>query len=86
MLDRGDDEAFFEAVPTVSIDESVLERSGRVAAARADFHWMTLGAGRPSRGHSRRILPGIVDVASSMPWTPRTLLFGRRMARSFYLE
>ena len=44
MLDRGEDDAFFEAVPTVSIDESVLERSGRVAAARADFHWDDVGS------------------------------------------
>src|SRR5690606_37036499 len=43
-LDRGDDEAFFEAVPTVSVDEAVLERSGRVAAARADFAWDDVGA------------------------------------------
>ena len=44
LLDRGDDAAFFEEVPTVSVDETVFERSGRVGAVKANFRWDDLGS------------------------------------------
>ena len=44
LLDRGDDAAFFEEVPTVSVDEAVFKRSGRVGAVRANFRWDDLGS------------------------------------------
>lgn len=44
LLDRGDDAAFFEEVPMVSIDEAVFERSGQVGAVKANFHWDDLGS------------------------------------------
>ncbi|MSR22896.1 MAG: mannose-1-phosphate guanylyltransferase [Gemmatimonadetes bacterium] len=43
-LERGNDEAFFDAVATISVDEAVLERSGRVGAVRADFEWDDVGS------------------------------------------
>lgn len=43
-LDAGDVNAFFDAVPSVSIDEGLLERSDRVAMLRADFRWDDVGA------------------------------------------
>lgn len=44
LLDQGDTEAFFRAVPNISVDEAVLERSGRVASLEATFRWDDVGA------------------------------------------
>jgi mannose-1-phosphate guanylyltransferase len=43
LLDRDEDAAFFEAVPTISVDEAVLERSGHVGAVEATFAWDDVG-------------------------------------------
>ncbi|TVR64399.1 MAG: mannose-1-phosphate guanyltransferase [Gemmatimonadales bacterium] len=43
LLDRGQDERFFERVTHISVDEAVLERSGRVAAVEARFRWDDVG-------------------------------------------
>ncbi|MFB6360419.1 MAG: sugar phosphate nucleotidyltransferase [Halobacteriales archaeon] len=43
-LEAGEPAAGFAAVDAVSIDESVLEGSDRVAAVRAEFSWDDLGA------------------------------------------
>ena len=43
-LEAGRDARFFEEAPIISIDEAVLERSGRVATVRADFAWDDLGS------------------------------------------
>jgi len=42
-LEAGDVEGFFEAVPTLTIDEGLLERSDVVAVARARFLWDDVG-------------------------------------------
>lgn len=42
-LERGETEAFFEEAPNLSIDEGLLERSDRVAVARATFSWDDVG-------------------------------------------
>ncbi|MGH7457976.1 MAG: mannose-1-phosphate guanylyltransferase [Longimicrobiaceae bacterium] len=44
LLEKGRDDAFFERVTPVSIDEGVLERSGRVGVVRANFRWDDAGA------------------------------------------
>ena len=44
LLDRGDVRGFFDAAPTLSIDEGVLERSDRVAVVRSTFRWDDVGA------------------------------------------
>ena len=44
LLDAGDDAAFFEHAPSLSIDEGVLERSQRVGVVRARFTWDDVGA------------------------------------------
>jgi mannose-1-phosphate guanylyltransferase len=42
---RGDDpDSFFDRVPSLSIDEGLLERSDRVAVLPAEFHWDDIGA------------------------------------------
>ena len=43
LLDEGDEKAFFEAVPTISVDEAVFERSPQVGAVRATFQWDDVG-------------------------------------------
>ncbi len=54
LLDQGADEAFFQRVPPISVDEAVLERSGRVGTVEATFrwddvgNWNALGRTRPS--------------------------------------
>lgn len=44
LLDEGRDDEFFRTVPSISVDEAVLERSDRVAVARARFRWDDVGA------------------------------------------
>ncbi len=43
LLDEGRDEAFFERAPSISVDEAVLERSGRVGTVEATFRWDDVG-------------------------------------------
>jgi mannose-1-phosphate guanylyltransferase/ActR/RegA family two-component response regulator len=43
LLDEGDVAGFFAAVPTISVDEAVFERSARVGAVRATFRWDDVG-------------------------------------------
>lgn len=44
LLEAGDPEQFFREAPNLSIDEGLLERSDRVAVARATFSWDDVGA------------------------------------------
>jgi mannose-1-phosphate guanylyltransferase len=44
LLDADDVPAFFQRAPSLSIDHGLLERSNRVAAARASFGWDDVGA------------------------------------------
>lgn len=41
---EGDEAAFFDAVSNISVDETVLERSDRVAVMPATFQWDDVGA------------------------------------------
>jgi mannose-1-phosphate guanylyltransferase len=43
LLDAGRDDEFFEVVSPISVDEAVLERSGRVGTLRATFRWDDVG-------------------------------------------
>jgi mannose-1-phosphate guanylyltransferase len=43
-LDRGDVEAYFQEVSPISVDEAVLERSGRVGTVEATFRWDDVGS------------------------------------------
>ncbi len=44
LLEEDDAEGFFQAVSPISVDEAVLERSGRVASVRATFEWDDVGS------------------------------------------
>jgi mannose-1-phosphate guanylyltransferase len=44
LLEAGDVAGYFAAVPSLSIDEGLLERSGAVAVLPADFRWDDVGA------------------------------------------
>ncbi len=44
LLDAGHVAEFFDRVPVISVDEGVLERSARVAVARAEFEWDDVGS------------------------------------------
>lgn len=44
LLDGGDVEGFFREAPNISVDEAILERSGRVASVRATFAWDDVGS------------------------------------------
>jgi len=44
LLEEGKVAEFFQRVPSISVDEGVLERSSRVAALRATFRWDDVGA------------------------------------------
>jgi mannose-1-phosphate guanylyltransferase len=43
LLEGGDVDGFFQAVPSISVDEALLERSQRVASLRATFQWDDVG-------------------------------------------
>jgi mannose-1-phosphate guanylyltransferase len=43
LLDAGEDARFFDEVPSISVDEAVMERSDRVGAVRAGFSWDDVG-------------------------------------------
>lgn len=43
LLDSGEEELFFQRAAHISVDEAVLERSGRVAAVEAAFRWDDVG-------------------------------------------
>lgn len=43
LLEAGDVDGFFHAVPEASVDEAVLERSARVATVEATFRWDDVG-------------------------------------------
>ncbi|MFW5904888.1 MAG: mannose-1-phosphate guanylyltransferase, partial [bacterium] len=43
-LEEGRPERFFDEAPKISVDEAVLERSGRVAAVEAGFRWDDVGS------------------------------------------
>jgi mannose-1-phosphate guanylyltransferase len=44
LLEGGDTEGFFREAPNISVDEAILERSGRVASVRATFGWDDVGS------------------------------------------
>lgn len=44
IIREGGVDEFFRRVPTLSIDEGLLERSDRVAVVPADFHWDDVGS------------------------------------------
>ncbi|NIR44111.1 MAG: mannose-1-phosphate guanylyltransferase [Gemmatimonadetes bacterium] len=43
-LDRGDIEGFFAAIPNLTIDHGLMERSPHIATVKADFAWDDVGA------------------------------------------
>jgi mannose-1-phosphate guanylyltransferase len=43
VLDSGDPEVFFDAVPRLSIDHGILERSDRIGVIEATFDWDDVG-------------------------------------------
>lgn len=88
LLDRGDVAGFFEAAPSLSIDEGVLERSDRVAVVRSTFRWDDVGAwdavGRTlaadARGNVAHGDAYAVDSDGTIAWTDDRpiVLFGVR--------
>ena len=44
LLDQGDVDGFFAQAPHVSVDEAILERSGRVGTVEATFEWDDVGS------------------------------------------
>jgi mannose-1-phosphate guanylyltransferase len=86
LLDRGDVDGYFQAVPSLSIDEGLLERSDRVAVLSADFRWDDVGAwdavgrmrqadgqGNVAVGHA-----DFVDADNCIAWSEegRVVVFG----------
>jgi mannose-1-phosphate guanylyltransferase len=86
LLDQGEDAAFFDEVPNISVDEAVMERSGRVGAVRATFAWDDVGSweslsrtlqGDDSRNFSMGEVHAI-DARDSIVWSEEgpVVLFG----------
>jgi mannose-1-phosphate guanylyltransferase len=86
LLDGGDVEGYFAAVPSLSIDEGLLERSRRVAVLRARFSWDDVGTwdavGRTRTGDvSGNVAVGdaaFVDAERCIAWSEqgRVVIFG----------
>lgn len=65
LLETGEVEEFFAQAPMLTIDEGLLERSDRVAVARADFRWDDVGSWDSvarTRRTDRRGNVGVGDV------------------------
>jgi mannose-1-phosphate guanylyltransferase len=86
LLDEGDVAGYFAAVPALSIDEGLLERSNRVAVLPADFSWDDVGAwdamGRTRPGDAAgNVAVGdahFVDAERCIAWSEqgRIVVFG----------
>lgn len=86
LLDDGDVDGFFDAVPSCTVDRAVLERSGDVAAVRATFAWDDVGnwdaLGRVREGDGRgNVAVGearVVDGGENVVWSEEgpVVLFG----------
>ena len=57
LLEEGDVDGYFAAVEPISVDEAVLERSGRVMAIRAPFVWDDVGSWE-GLARARQAAPG----------------------------
>lgn len=70
LLEQGDTAAFFEETAKISVDEAVLERSGRVACIDAAFRWDDVGSweslarNRPADEHGN-VSEGDVHLSES---------------------
>lgn len=88
LLDAGETTTYFERVPTLTIDEGLFERSGKVAVLRAPFDWDDVGAwdavartrpadanGNVSNGDAH-----LVDSAGCIAWADQGTIvtFGTR--------
>ncbi len=77
LLDAGNIEAFFDRVPTLTIDVGLLERSARVAVAAATFDWDDVGAWdavartRPHDAAGNVVVgqAGLVDAHDCIVWS-----------------
>ena len=88
LLERGDVRGFFDAAPSLSIDEGVLERSSRVAVVRSTFRWDDIGAWdavartlpADERGNVSHGAAYAVDSDGSISWSDDrpVVLFGVR--------
>ena len=88
LLDRGDVRGFFDAAPSLSIDEGVLERSDKVAVVRSTFRWDDVGAWdavartlpADGRGNVAHGDAHAVDSDGCIAWTDDrpVVLFGAR--------
>ena len=88
LLDRGDVRGFFDAAPALSIDEGVLERSGKVAVVRSTFRWDDIGAwdavartlAPDSRGNVAHGVAHAVDSDGCIAWSDDRpiVMFGAR--------
>lgn len=76
LLETGDVEGFFREVTPISVDEAVLERSGRVGAVEAGFRWDDVGdwnalARTGSADDSGNVVEGsgwVVDARGNVVW------------------
>lgn len=86
LLDEERDEEFFQRVSPISVDEAVLERSGRVGTVEATFRWDDVGnwtalARTRSPDGSENVLEGdveVVDASRNIVWAEDgpVVLFG----------
>ncbi len=67
LLEAGDTDGFFRTVPPISVDEAVLERSGRVASVEATFQWDDVGTWEALRRTRTADGDGNVALGASYP-------------------
>lgn len=88
LLEAGEVETFFREAPDLSIDEGLLERSDRVAVARATFRWDDVGAwdavartrATDARGNVGVGAVHLVDCEDCIAWAEEgdVVVFGAR--------
>lgn len=84
LLDEGDDGAFFTAVPNLSIDEGLLERSSQIGVVRSTFAWDDVGTWdalartRPTDNQGNAAVGGAhwLESHGSVSWADRGTIIG----------
>lgn len=86
LLDADKENAFFQQAPVLSVDQGILERSARVAVARATFKWDDVGTweavartrASDAQGNVAQGDTHLVDTSRCVAWsdTGPLVLFG----------
>ncbi|RYD01278.1 hypothetical protein N752_30240 [Desulforamulus aquiferis] len=71
LFNNNDLKDFFEAVPSISIDFGIMEKSQRIAVIPMDVKWSDLGSLIPFMKSSQRIRTAILTLEKTILWNQK---------------